>query len=227
MFKKKTLACLTALSLAGIFAACTQALSPADLTDEDDSEEIAKTDDSSDSQGNSSNEENSSSSVEVDSSAISSDSTDDSDDSDNSDDNSSSSEADAIDSSSSEVTSSAAEGETSTIGDNDASIGRNDMEEISEEEKDKLNDLKEALENGENPSGFDKADSTNFKVSDLDFDNNDYYCFFGENQWLKISIDNLKASGLPFLWNGAAYGLQRKYTLRFEGACSAIYVQRK
>lgn len=101
------------------------------------------------------------------------------------------------------------------------------MEKVSEEEKKQLDELKDALDNDETPDGFEKAEDKNFTYDEMDFENNEYFCFTGDNQWLRIVFDNIKASGLPFLWNGHAEGLKRKYEMRFEDACDAIYVMKK
>lgn len=87
-------------------------------------------------------------------------------------------------------------------------------------------DILDKIANGETVDGYEESDQLNFKVDDFDFDNYDYFCFTEEQSWLKITQDQLKGSGLPFLWNGKAYGLRKKYTLRFEGTCNAIYVKR-
>ncbi len=117
--------------------------------------------------------------------------------------------------------------ETIMVNENTASVGVNNMEKVSESEASELDAWREAISNGESVSDFELSDKLNFGYTDMDFDNYVYYCFTGDNEWLRIPFDNLKESGLPFLWNGAAWGLQRKYSLRFEDACAAIYVQRK
>ncbi|MCQ2096412.1 MAG: hypothetical protein MJY87_00515 [Fibrobacter sp.] len=117
--------------------------------------------------------------------------------------------------------------ETIMVDENTASVGVNNMEKVSESEASELDAWREAISNGESVSDFELSDKLNFGYTDMDFDNYVYYCFTGDNEWLRIPFDNLKESGLPFLWNGAAWGLQRKYSLRFEDACAAIYVQRK
>jgi hypothetical protein len=104
-----------------------------------------------------------------------------------------------------------------------ATITEEFMEGVTDQ--DVLDDL-DKIANGETVDGYEESDQLNFKVDDLDFDNYDYFCFTGEQSWLKITQDQLKESGLPFLWNGKAYGLRKKFTLRFEGACNAIYVKR-
>ena len=104
-----------------------------------------------------------------------------------------------------------------------ATITEEFMEGVTDQ--DVLDDL-DKIANGETVDGYEESDQLNFKVDDFDFDNYDYFCFTGEQSWLKITQDQLKESGLPFLWNGKAYGLRKKYTLRFEDACDAIYVKR-
>lgn len=104
-----------------------------------------------------------------------------------------------------------------------ATITEEFMEGVTDQ--DVLDDL-DKIANGETVDGYEESDQLNFKVDDFDFDNYDYFCFTGEQSWLKITQDQLKESGLPFLWNGKAYGLRKKYTLRFEDTCDAIYVKR-
>lgn len=104
-----------------------------------------------------------------------------------------------------------------------ATVTEEFMEEVTDQ--DVLDDL-DKIANGETVDGYEESDQLNFKVDDFDFDNYDYFCFTGEESWLKITQDQLKESGLPFLWNGKAYGLRKKYTLRFEGTCNALYVKR-
>lgn len=104
-----------------------------------------------------------------------------------------------------------------------ATITEEFMEGVTDQ--DVLDDL-DKIANGETVDGYEESDQLNFKVDDFDFDNYDYFCFTGEQSWLKITQDQLKESGLPFLWNGKAYGLRKKYTLRFEDTCDAIYVKK-
>lgn len=112
-----------------------------------------------------------------------------------------------------------------TEGDNgntNVNVGTNDMEEVSKEESDKLDDL---LKGDELPEGTEKIEG-GVNGGDIDPSQNDYYCYTGEG-WLKINFDNLKESGLPFLWNGAAWGLRKKYDMFFDDACEAVYAIRK
>ena len=151
------------------------------------------------------------------------------DDSASSGDGSSASRDDESSSSTSEVSS--ASGEEVDFSGSQIKPDENGNATITEEfmegvtDQDVLDDL-DKIANGETVDGYEESDQLNFKVDDLDFDNYDYFCFTGEQSWLKITQDQLKESGLPFLWNGKAYGLRKKYTLRFEGTCNAIYVKR-
>jgi len=104
-----------------------------------------------------------------------------------------------------------------------ATITEEFMEGVTDQ--DVLDDL-DKIANGETVDGYEESDQLNFKVVAFAFDNYDYFCFTGEQSWLKITQDQLKESGLPFLWNGKAYGLRKKYTLRFEDTCDAIYVKK-
>ena len=103
------------------------------------------------------------------------------------------------------------------------------MEDVTDEEADLLDSLRQELEdqNTDAPEGFEQDDDGEFNFEDLDFENNDYFCFDGDTGWRRITFANIKNSGLPFLWNGHAFGLQKKYIFRFENECDAVYVLRK
>lgn len=112
-------------------------------------------------------------------------------------------------------------------------VGGDAMEEVNDDESDELDSLRQELEDPDtnDPEGFEKDDDGEFNYEDFDFEKNDYFCFTGEGDWLRIDFnanrEELKKIGLPFLWNGHANGLKRKYLFRFENECAAVYIRRK
>lgn len=248
--RKKSLVLIASAALAGFFASCADVAPPAGMNQEDcvlifgDIPQCAidggsdlatgssdsKDDESSDS---SDGEDSSSSSTEGDDSESSSDSEGENEgsSSDSSGDSDSPESSDSQGGEDNPLNSSGSgEGEAGKdviINGNDVNVGTDGMESVDQDKSDELDDLKNQIDNNQNPDGFDKLDKPVIGGGDLDFDNKEYYCFTGEGEWLKISYDKLKESGLPFLWNEHAWGLRDKYELRFEDACDAIYVQQK
>lgn len=98
-----------------------------------------------------------------------------------------------------------------------ASIGKDGMEELTPEEKIELN----------NKIGDMEEKDPNFNLGDMDFDKFDYFCFTGDNDWLRIPYASMSSSNLAFLRNGHAWGQRKKYDIRFEDACDAVYVMQK
>lgn len=136
------------------------------------------------------------------------------------------------DSNPAEVSSSSVEGygdgsETVTV-DDTTSIGTDQMDTVSSSESSYLDSLKQELEDEttDDPENFDILDSGNIGFGDIDT-NNVYFCFTGDNEWLRINFEDMAKAGLPFLRNGHAWGLRKKYLVRFEEACEAVYVMRK
>ena len=88
-----------------------------------------------------------------------------------------------------------------------------------------LDDLRDQLENNEDPEGFSEVNRTVFSVDDLDFSENKYYCFTDADDWLEITKDKLLETKLPFLWGMDYYDYRDGYSLSFEDVCSTIYVK--
>lgn len=132
---------------------------------------------------------------------------------------------DSGDSSSSD-TSEPIAGEDTILGKDNASIGTNDMTEVDSETASKLDELVNASKEEQEANGFSPIEGTTITGDQIN-ESKTFFCFDKEGEWRMITFDNLKDSGLPFLWNGHAYGLAEKYTVRFEDACQAIYVQTK
>lgn len=137
-------------------------------------------------------------------------------------------------SSSSEDASSASAGE-STIADNgDITAGKDLMDGVDEGTSNQLNENVAACVTAEGcPEGFeelngglvvDKDGSGNLDFNS--FDENDYYCFSGEGEWLKLDRAKL-GEFIPHFKNGAAWGNLSHFEIRFEDLCSAVYIMRK
>lgn len=236
ILKRKSVIGLVTISVAGLIAACSQTVTPPEADDESsevieatDSEEASdeKADEKADEKSEEVSKDKESSKGEVsskdDDSKDDSSSKDDGEGSDASEGTSSSSEEPSSSDSSSDAQ---VKGEDTIISENggttNVNVGTNDMDEVSNEEADKLDSL---LKEEELPEGVEKIEG-GINGGDIDVGNNDYYCYTGEG-WLKINFDNLKETGLPFLWNGAAFGLRKKYDMFFDDACEAVYAVRK
>lgn len=134
-------------------------------------------------------------------------------------------------SSSSEPESSSAEVGKETVIDEDEgifSIGTDDMTAVSDDAQSELDSLKEILDNGGTVDGFELADSE-FNEETLlyeDFDENDFFCFTGEGEWLKITREQL-GKHIPHYKNGQAWGNFRQFDVKFMDACAAVYIRRK
>ena len=137
-------------------------------------------------------------------------------------------------SSSSEDASSASAGE-STIADNgEITAGKDLMDGVDEGTSNQLNENVAACATAEGcPEGFEELDGGLVVDKDgsgnLDynsFDENDYYCFSGEGEWLKLDRAKL-GEFIPHFKNGAAWGTLSHFEIRFEDLCSAVYIMRK
>lgn len=141
-----------------------------------------------------------------------------------------SSSSEEAESSSSEPESSATAGKETIINEEEGefSIGTDDMEVVSEEGQSELDSLKEILDNGGSVDGFELADSE-FNEETLlyeDFDENDFFCFTGEGEWLQITREKL-GKHIPHYKNGQAWGNFRQFEVKFMDACDAVYIRRK
>ena len=149
---------------------------------------------------------------------------------DSSSDEAKSSSSEKVDSSSSEPESSAAVGKETVIDEDEGifSIGTDDMTVVSEDVQSELDSLKEILDDGGTVDGFELADSE-FNEETLlyeDFNDNDFFCFTGEGEWLKITREQL-GKHIPHYKNGEAWGNFRQFDVKFMDACAAVYIRRK
>ena len=141
-----------------------------------------------------------------------------------------SSSSEKVDSSSSEPESSAAVGKETVIDEDEGifSIGTDDMTVISESDQSELDSLKQILDDGGSVDGFELADSE-FNEETLlyeDFDENDFFCFTDEGEWLKITREQL-GEHIPHYKNSKAWGNFRQFDVKFMDACAAVYIRRK
>lgn len=120
------------------------------------------------------------------------------------------------------------DGSETVIVNDTTSIGTDQMDTVGSSESSYLDSLKQELEDEttEDPENFDILDSGNIDFDDIDT-NNVYFCFTGDDEWLRINFEDMYKSNLPFIRNGHAWGLRKKYLVRFEEACEAVYVMRK
>lgn len=107
----------------------------------------------------------------------------------------------------------------------ESTIGQSSMDKLTGEDAEELQAIKDSIDNGVDIEWVDVIENTDITASDMDFEANNYYCFAGENSWFFINPNKIKDSGLPFLWNNHAWGLLKKFLLRFE--CDLIFVIRK
>ena len=127
-------------------------------------------------------------------------------------------------SSSSEVEVDFSDSEIDVDGSGIAYITNTYLEAVSSSVASDLDDLKNQLEDNEDPEGFSESRDMDFSVDDLDFSANEYYCFTDADEWLKITEEKLLETKLPFLWGMDYYDYRDRYTLSFESDCVSIYV---
>ncbi|MCR5378992.1 MAG: hypothetical protein K6E57_08575 [Fibrobacter sp.] len=149
---------------------------------------------------------------------------------DSSSDEAKSSSSAKVDSSSSAPESSSEAGKVTIINEEEGifTIGTDDMTVISESDQSELDSLKQILDEGGSVDGFELADSE-FNEETLlyeDFDENDFFCFTGEGEWLKITREQL-GKHIPHYKNGQAWGNFRQFDVKFMEACAAVYIRRK
>lgn len=134
-------------------------------------------------------------------------------------------------SSSSEPESSSAEPGKETVAnvdEGDFSFGTDDMTEISGSAQSELDSLKEILDKGGTVEGFEETDME-FNEETLTyeiFDEQDFFCFTGEGEWLQITRE-LLGQYIPHYKNGQAWGNLRHFDVKFMDACAAVYIRRK
>ena len=128
-------------------------------------------------------------------------------------------------SSSSEVEVDFSESEIDVDGSGIAIISEEYLNAVGSSMASDLDDLRDQLENNEEPEGFSEVRRTEFSVDDLDFSANSYYCFTDADDWLEITKDKLLETKLPFLWGMDYYDYRDAYSLSFEDVCATIYVK--
>lgn len=142
-----------------------------------------------------------------------------------------SSSSEKVESSSSEPESSSAEPGKQTIINEDEgefSIGTDDMTAVSDDAQSELDSLKQILDDGGSVDGFELADSE-FNEETLlfeDFNDNDFFCFTGEGEWMQITREQL-GKHIPHYKTGTSWGNLRHFDVRFMDACEAVYIRRK
>ena len=110
----------------------------------------------------------------------------------------------------------------------DFSVGQNDMVEVADDVQSELDSLKEILDNGGTVDGFEKTDME-FNEETLPveiFDEQDFFCFTGEGEWLRITKEML-GTYIPHYKNDHAWGNLRHFDIKFMDACAAVYIKRK
>ena len=141
-----------------------------------------------------------------------------------------SSSSEEPESSSSEPESSATAGKETFVNEDEGEffIGTDDMEELPEKQQSELDSLKGLLDNGETVDGFERTESSFNEESLLyeDFNENDFFCFTGEGQWLQITREKL-GEYIPHYKNGQAWGNFRQFDVKFMDACESVYIKRK
>jgi len=128
------------------------------------------------------------------------------------------------------ASSSAVAGQTTVanVDDGDFSFGTDDMESVAESAQTELDSLKEILDNGGTVDGFEKTDME-FNEETLPveiFDEQDFFCFTGEGEWLRITKETL-GEYIPHYRNDHAWGNLRHFDIKFMDACAAVYIKRK
>lgn len=142
-----------------------------------------------------------------------------------------SSSSEKVESSSSKPESSSAEPGKETVAnteEGDFSFGTDDMEEVSASAQSELDSLKEILDNGGTVDGFEKTEME-FNEETLPveiFDEQDFFCFTGEGEWLQITKEML-GQYIPHYKNDHAWGNLRHFDVKFMDACSSVYIRRK
>lgn len=110
----------------------------------------------------------------------------------------------------------------------ECSIGTNAMDKVDAETKTELDSLKELIDNGEIPVGFEELPEgltgENFNYNFLG--ENDVYCFTGEGEWLHVVREEL-GKYINHFKNGAAWGQLEKFEIIFSESCAEVYFRRK
>lgn len=110
----------------------------------------------------------------------------------------------------------------------ECSIGTNAMDKVDAETKTELDSLKELIDNGEIPVGFEELPEgltgENFNYNFLG--ENDVYCFTGEGEWLHVVREEL-GKYINHFKNGAAWGQLEKFEIIFSESCAEVYFRPK
>lgn len=110
----------------------------------------------------------------------------------------------------------------------ECSIGSNAMDKVDAETKTELDSLKELIDNGGVPVGFEELPEgltgENFNYDFLG--ENDVYCFTGEGEWLHVVREEL-GKYINHFKNGAAWGQLEKFDIIFSEVCTEVYFRRK
>lgn len=110
----------------------------------------------------------------------------------------------------------------------ECSIGSNAMDEVDAETKTELDSLKELIDNGGVPVGFEELpEGLTGEKFNYDFlGENDVYCFTGEGEWLHVVREEL-GKYINHFKNGAAWGQLEKFDIIFSEVCTEVYFRRK
>lgn len=113
-------------------------------------------------------------------------------------------------------------------GTSECSIGTNAMDEVDAETKTELDSLKELIDNGEIPVGFEELpEGLTGETFNYNFlGENDVYCFTGEGEWLHVVREEL-GKYINHFKNGAAWGQLEKFEIIFSESCAEVYFRPK
>ena len=113
-------------------------------------------------------------------------------------------------------------------GTSECSIGTNAMDEVDAETKTELDSLKELIDNGGVPVGFEELpEGLTGETFNYNFlGENDVYCFTGEGEWLHVVREEL-GKYINHFKNGAAWGQLEKFEIIFSESCAEVYFRPK
>lgn len=124
--------------------------------------------------------------------------------------------------------SSVAQQETTGCDNGECSIGSNVMDAVDDETKTELDSLKELIDNGGAPEGFEELPDgitvENFNYTFLG--ENDVYCYTGEGEWLHVERSEL-GKYINHFKNNAAWGQLEKFEIVFSETCTEVYFRPK
>lgn len=110
----------------------------------------------------------------------------------------------------------------------ECSIGTNAMDDVDAETKTELDSLKELIDNGGVPVGFEELpEGLTGETFNYNFlGENDVYCFTGEGEWLHVVREEL-GKYINHFKNGAAWGQLEKFEIIFSESCAEVYFRPK